>query len=183
MKFTETPLRGSYLVELEPIADDRGFFSRYYCEKEFADQGLNTHWSQVNNSMSNEKGTLRGLHFQRPPHSEVKLVRCIQGAIWDVIVDLRAGSDSFGNWFGVELTASNRTMMYVPKGFAHGFISLLPNSEIIYLVSDPYCPEAEETLFWKDKSIAIEWPIVPEKISNKDRNGVTFSVNIAITTD
>ena len=171
MKFTETPLLGSYLIDLEPRTDERGFFARYFCEHEFLAQCLNTTWVQINNSLSVEAGTLRGLHFQKPPHSEVKMVRCLQGAIWDVIVDLRAGSMTFGKWFGAELTAQNRTMMYVPKGFAHGFISLQPNSEILYLVSAHYSPETEGSLLWSDPNVKIIWPIAPVFISQKDRNG------------
>jgi dTDP-4-dehydrorhamnose 3,5-epimerase len=176
MIFSENPLRGSYTILPEPLFDERGFFSRYFCENEFAAQGLNTRWMQINNSMSLEKGTLRGLHFQNPPHAEVKMVRCIRGAVWDVIVDLRKGSQTFGKWFGVELTAENRNMMYVPKGFAHGFISLTSNSELIYMVSNLYASEAEQTLLWSDEEIDITWPLRPLKISEKDSNGNRFSV-------
>jgi len=172
MRFNETPLKGSYLIDLEPRLDERGFFSRFFCEQEFSAYGLITRWSQINNSLSNKAGTLRGLHFQRPPHAEVKLVRCIHGSIWDVIVDLRAESDTFGRWFGAEMTAVNRTMMYVPKGFAHGFISLLPNSEIFYLVSDPYAPGAEETLHFGDPQVNIIWPMQISCISLKDSLGL-----------
>jgi dTDP-4-dehydrorhamnose 3,5-epimerase len=168
MKYTETPLQGSYLIDLEPRVDERGFFARYFCEHEFLAQGLNTNWVQINTSLSNEAGTLRGLHFQRPPNAEVKMVRCLQGAIWDVIVDLRAGSLTFSKWFGAELTTQNRTMMYVPKGFAHGFISLEPNSEILYLVSASYSPQSEGTLLWSDTNVAIQWPVSPKFISEKD---------------
>jgi len=175
MKFHETGLSGSYLIDLEPHQDERGFFARYYCEREFSTLGLNTRWVQVNDSLSKDKGTLRGLHFQRHPHTEVKLVRCIQGSIWDVIVDVRKGSKTFGKWFGTELSAINRRMIYLPEGFAHGFVTLQPNSEIIYLVSDFYAPEAEQTLFWGDKSVAIEWPIYPSRISDKDSQGKRLS--------
>lgn len=171
MKFTETPLSGSYLIDLEPRQDERGFFARYFCEQEFAAHGLNSHWVQINNSLNKEAGTLRGLHFQYAPHAEVKLVRCIQGAIWDVIVDLRQNSTSYGKWFGATLSNENRTMMYVPKGFAHGFISLEPNSEIIYLVSDFYAPAYETTLLWNDPEVEIEWPRKPSVISEKDAVG------------
>lgn len=175
MKFTEIPLPGSYLIDLEPRADDRGFFSRYFCEREFLAQGLNTSWVQINTSLSNEAGTLRGLHFQRPPKAEVKMVRCLQGAIWDVIVDLRAESMTFGKWFGAELTAQNRTMMYVPKGFAHGFVSLQPHSEILYLVSEFYSPEFEGTLLWNTPEVGIQWPTKPLYISEKDTQGKGLS--------
>jgi dTDP-4-dehydrorhamnose 3,5-epimerase len=171
MKYTETPLRGSYLIDLQPVTDERGFFARYYCEHEFQAQGLNTIWLQINNSLSVETGTLRGLHFQKKPNTEVKMVRCLQGAIWDVIVDVRAGSITFGKWFGAELTAQNRTMMYVPEGFAHGFISLRKNSEILYLVSESYSPSSEVTLSWNDPLVNIRWPIKPKFISEKDKAG------------
>ena len=114
MIFNETNLKGNFLVDLEPRADERGFFARYFCENEFQKHGLNTRWVQINNSMSKEAGTLRGLHLQRPPYSEVKLVRCLKGSIWDVVVDLRKESESFGKWFGSTLSEKNRTMMYVP---------------------------------------------------------------------
>ena len=168
MKFTPTPLTGSYLINQEPRIDDRGFFARYFCEREFAEMGLKTHWVQMNNSLCNEAGTLRGLHYQRTPHAEVKVVRCLQGAIWDVIVDLRAGSVGYGLWFGAKLSASNRTMMYVPEGFAHGFVSLEPNSEILYLVSAFYSLDAEGTLLWSDPKVGIKWPLTPIFISKKD---------------
>jgi len=171
MKFICTPLSGSYLIDLEIKSDERGFFARYFCEKEFEINDLNTKWVQINNSHSNVRGTLRGLHFQNRPKSEIKLVRCIQGAIWDVIVDVRKNSKTFGKWFGAEITSTNRTMMYVPEGFAHGFITLEPNSEIIYLVSEFYSLEDENTILWNDQSIDINWPIYPKIISDKDLNG------------
>lgn len=171
MIFIETNLQGNFLIDLEPRADERGFFARYFCEKEFQKHDLNTRWVQINNSMSTEAGTLRGLHFQRPPHAEVKLVRCIKGSIWDVVVDLRKGSATFGKWFGSTLSEQNRTMMYVPEGFAHGFISLEQNSEILYLVSNAYTPGAEGTLIWNEREIGIEWPMEPVVISEKDMIG------------
>jgi len=154
--------------------DERGFFARYFCQKEFQAYNLNTSWQQINNSMSKEVGTLRGLHFQREPHEEVKLVRCIKGAIWDVVVDLRRQSKTFGNWFGTNLSEENRTLMYVPKGFAHGFITLVENSEIIYLVSDRYEPSAEGILLWSDPDVSIQWPITPFLISKKDAGGMSL---------
>lgn len=171
MNFTETPLKGSYLIDLELITDDRGFFSRYFCEGEFSSHGLNKDWPQINNSMSLETGTLRGLHFQNNPYTEVKLVRCISGSIWDVIVDLRESSNTYGKWFGANLTSKNRCMMYVPAGFAHGFISLEEKSEVLYLVSQSYTPNAEGTLAWNDPKVSIEWPITPKIISKKDSQG------------
>lgn len=175
MEFTPTRLTGSYLINLEPRVDERGFFARFFCEREFAARGLKTRWVQMNNSMSKAPGTLRGLHFQRPPKAETKVVRCLQGAIWDVIVDLRAGSPTHGQWFGAELNAENRSMIYVPEGFAHGFITLQPNSEILYLVSEFYSPEAEDTLLWSDPAVGIQWPILPTQISAKDQQAKRLS--------
>ena len=172
MKFKETKLKGNYLINLEIKKDKRGFFARYFCEKEFLKQGLNTKWVQANNSLSKEVGTLRGLHFQREPNAEVKLVRCLKGAIWDVVVDLRDGSETFGKWFGAKLSDENRTMMYIPKGFAHGFVSLEPHSEILYMVSNFYSSDSEGTLIWSDKTIGINWPILPLVISEKDKKGL-----------
>ncbi|MFZ4671053.1 MAG: dTDP-4-dehydrorhamnose 3,5-epimerase [Flavobacterium sp.] len=174
MKFTATPLNDAYLIDLETREDERGFFARYFCEKEFCDAGLNTTWVQVNNSLSKTVGTLRGLHYQILPHSEVKIVRCIKGAIWDVIVDMRNDSTTFGQWYGTELNSNNRTMMYVPKGFAHGFVTLQPDSEIIYMVSNRYEPLSERTLIWSDETVAINWPITPLIISDKDKMGQQF---------
>tara|TARA_B100000575_G_scaffold215503_1_gene176213 strand:+ start:3965 stop:4513 length:549 start_codon:yes stop_codon:yes gene_type:complete len=180
MKFEETKLIGNFLINLEKKEDDRGFFARYFCEKEFLNQGLNTKWVQVNNSESKEIGTLRGLHYQREPNAEVKLIRCIKGAIWDVVVDLRNNSETYGKWFGKKLSAENRTMMYVPKGFAHGIITLEPNTEILYLVSEFYAPEMEGNLIWNDPIVAINWPIQPSVISDKDKTANTFKETIPI---
>lgn len=170
MIFNETHLLGAFLIDLEKKEDERGFFARYYCKDEFLNYNLEVNWTQINNSLSLRKGTLRGLHFQQEPHSEVKLVRCIRGAVWDVIVDIRLNSLSYGKWFAAELNADNRKMMYVPKGFAHGFISLLDNSEVLYMVSEFYSPKFERTLRWDDKFHGINWPITPKLISEKDRN-------------
>jgi dTDP-4-dehydrorhamnose 3,5-epimerase len=171
MKFQETYLKDSYLIEINKQEDERGFFARLFCKKEFVKKGLNTKWVQINNSLCKKSGTLRGLHFQKSPFQEVKLIRCIKGTSWAVIVDLRKNSKTFGKWFGTELTEKNKLMIYVPKGFAHGYISLKPSSEILYLVSTYYAPEAEETLLWKDPEISINWPLKPKLISNKDRLG------------
>lgn len=171
MIFTKTNLKGNYLIDLEPHKDNRGFFARYFCSKEFVRKGLNTKWVQINTSMSLIRGTLRGLHYQRPPHAEVKLVRCLRGSIWDVVVDLRQDSKTYGKWFGAILSAQNRTMMYIPKGFAHGFISLQPRAEILYLISDFYAPKYEETLLWSDPDVKISWPLKPVNISKYDKSG------------
>lgn len=170
MIFNPTPLDGAYTIDLEKRGDDRGFFARFFCENEFRDAGLETEFVQVNNSLTEKAGTLRGLHYQLPPAAEVKVVRCIRGALWDVILDLRAGSPTFGKWFGAELSAENRTMMYVPRGFAHGFVTLTENTEALYLVSTFYAPDAERGVRFNDPSHGIEWPIAPVEISDKDRN-------------
>jgi dTDP-4-dehydrorhamnose 3,5-epimerase len=180
MKFTETNLKGNYLIDLNSIEDDRGFFARLFCKKEFTNYGLNVHWFQVNNSLCYDTGILRGLHFQRAPNSEVKLVRCIKGSIWDVVVDLRKNSSTYGEWFGAPLTEKNRTMMYVPIGFAHGYISLELNSEILYMVSEYYAPNNEETLIWDDPDVAIKWPMKPTLVSEKDKKGKVLKEILAI---
>ena len=168
MKFTQLSLAGAYLIEPEKKGDERGFFARYFCANEFENMGLNTNWPQINNSFSGEAGTLRGLHFQLEPSAEVKLVRCVQGSIWDAIVDIRPRSPTFGQWYAHELSSENRLMMYVPKGFAHGFQSLTENSEIIYLVSEPYNANLERNISWNDPQIAITWPSTPTVISERD---------------
>ena len=168
MKFDKTPLDGARLIDLDKRGDDRGFFARYFCEREFAANGLEAHFAQVNNSFSTKKGTLRGLHYQLPPAAEVKVVRCVRGAFWDVIVDLRSDSPTFKKWFGAELTAENRTMMYVPRGFAHAILTLTNEAEAIYFVSTFYSPEQERGVRWNDPAIGIEWPIQPAEISPKD---------------
>ena len=172
MKFQQTNLKGSYLINLDLLEDERGFFARSFCKDEFKKRGLNTSWVQINNSLSHCKGTLRGLHMQREPHSEIKLVRCISGAIWDVILDVRKDSKTYGQYFAEEISSDNRKMMYVPKGFAHGFISLTNNAEIIYLVSTPYHPGSEATILWDDPDVGIEWPVKISKISEKDNKGI-----------
>lgn len=169
MLFTPTPLEGAYLIELEKRGDDRGFFARMFCEDEFKAHGLVGKFVQINNSLTMSKGTVRGMHYQLPPHAEVKLMRCVKGAIFDVIVDLRDGSKTFGQWFGAELTAENRKMMYVPKGFAHGFMSLTDDTEIIYPVSAAYAPESERGLRWDDPAIGINWPMAVQEVSQKDQ--------------
>jgi dTDP-4-dehydrorhamnose 3,5-epimerase len=174
MLFKETILKGNFVIDLSIKEDERGFFSRYFCKKEFSDYGLNTEWVQINNIFSKELGTLRGLHFQQAPKAEVKLVRCIKGSIWDVVVDLRSDSETFGKWFGATLSEENRTMMYAPKGFAHGFISLEPNTEILYSASDFYEPVFERALIWNDNDIKIYWPIDPIVISDKDNAADTL---------
>src|SRR5215472_18185543 len=168
MIFTETPLAGAYVIGLEKRGDDRGFFARTFCENEFRSHGLVTRFVQANDSLSASKGTLRGMHYQLPPAAEVKLVRCIRGALHDVILDLRPNSPSFGRSFGVELNAENRQMLYVPKGFAHGFITLEDNTEAFYFVDEFYSPEHERGVRYNDPKFALHWPMAPTVISEKD---------------
>jgi dTDP-4-dehydrorhamnose 3,5-epimerase len=172
MIFSKTPLEGSFLISPVHKVDERGFFSRIYCCDEFEQAGLNTSWLQVNNSFTSAVGTLRGLHLQVSPCQEIKLVRCINGSVWDVIVDLRPNSATFGKWFATELNDKNRTMVYIPGGFAHGFISLTADSELLYLVSSRYAPDSERTLLWNDMDVNIEWPVLPTLISDKDKSGL-----------
>ena len=170
MIFTETPLTGAYLIDLEKHGDERGFFARAFCEREFASHGLVTHFVQINNSLSARQGTLRGMHYQLTPKAETKVVRSIRGALYDIILDLRDGSPTFGQSFGAELTAENRRMMYVPKGFAHGFFTLADDTEAFYLVDEFYAPEYERGIRWDDPRFAIRWRAQPNVISDKDRN-------------
>lgn len=174
MIFTETPIPGAFLIDLEKRGDDRGFFARAFCEREFAQHGLVTHFCQVNNSLSAQKGTLRGMHYQLIPKAETKVVRCIRGALYDVILDLRPGSPTLGQSFGAELSAENRRMMYVPKGFAHGFITLADDTEAFYFVDEFYAPEAERGVRYNDPRFNLEWPIEPVVLSDKDRNWRDF---------
>lgn len=169
MIFNATPLQGAYTIDLEKRGDARGFFARMFCREEFKKHGLKTEFVQVNNSLSADMGTLRGLHYQLAPEAEVKVVRCVRGALWDVILDLRKGSPTFGQWFGAELTAENRRMMYCPEGFAHGFITLTPDTEAIYLVSAFYAPDKERGVRYNDPRFNVRWPIEPVVISDKDK--------------
>jgi dTDP-4-dehydrorhamnose 3,5-epimerase len=169
MIFTETPIEGAFLVDLEKRGDERGFFARAFCEREFAAHGLAARFVQINDSLSARRGTLRGMHYQLAPRAETKVVRCIRGALHDVILDLRRGSPTFGRSFGAELSAENRRMMYVPKGFAHGFVTLADDTEALYLVDEPYAPEQERGVRWDDPRFGIRWPIPPVVLSDKDR--------------
>ncbi len=179
MIFHDTPIHDARLIELERRGDDRGFFARLYCEDEFAAEGLETHFVQANNSFSQVRGTLRGMHYQLPPSAEVKIVRAIKGALWDCIADLRPDSPTFGEWFGTELNDENRRMLYVPRGVAHGFLTLTDNTEALYLVSDFYNAEAERGLRFDDPWLNIKWPTVPVEISHKDRSWPDFDASRA----
>ena len=175
MKFTPLRLTGAYLIDLEKREDDRGFFARYFCEEEFADHGLKTRWVQMSTSLSREQGTLRGLHFQRPPKAETRVVRCLRGAIWDVVVDIRKDSPTFGKWQAAELNEDNRTMMYVPQGFAHGFQSLQFDTELLYLHSEYHSQEHEGGLHYGDQQLQISWPLVVSQVSARDQEHPTLA--------
>lgn len=174
MLFHKTPLAGAYIIELEKRGDDRGFFARTFCINEFKNTGLITNIAQINNSLSVDQGTLRGMHYQLGPHAETKIVRCIRGALWDCIIDLRPNSPTFGKWLGETLSAENRKMMYVPKGFAHGLITLEPNTEAFYLVDEFYNPASERGIRWNDPKFAIRWPAEPQVLSEKDSSHRDF---------
>ncbi|QDA58894.1 dTDP-4-dehydrorhamnose 3,5-epimerase [Hymenobacter jejuensis] len=178
MIFTETELPGAFIIDLERMSDDRGFFARSWCEDEFAAHGILMPPLQANVSSNPRQGTLRGMHYQLPPHEETKLIRCTRGAIYDVIVDLREESPTYGKWIGVELTADSFRMLFVPGRFAHGFITLAPNTDVTYQVSAKYAPGAERGIRWNDPAIGINWPIQPEIISEKDQNHPNFTLLI-----
>ncbi len=174
MIFTETKLPGAFVIDLQPIEDARGLFARSWSEEEFAQHGLNTRIKQANVSFNRTKGTLRGMHRQAEPFAEVKLVRCTRGAIYDVIIDLRPDSPTYMQWTGVELTADNRRMFYVPENFAHGFQTLEDNTEVTYQVSQVYTPGAERGIRFDDPAFGIEWPLPVALISDKDRTWADF---------
>ena len=178
MKFTETPLKGAYVIELEKRGDDRGWFARFFCEREYQQHGLNHQIVQVNTSASKYPGTLRGMHYQLAPKAEDKIVRCLRGALFDAIIDLRPDSPTFLKHFAIELTAENRTMLYVPKGFAHGFITLEPDTEAFYLVTEYYAPASERGIRYNDPKFGIKWPLEPVVISDKDKNQPDFNPEI-----
>jgi dTDP-4-dehydrorhamnose 3,5-epimerase len=174
--FEQTRLSGAFLVDLERREDSRGFFARTWCANEFADHGLTTEVVQANVSFNPRQGTLRGMHFQRAPHAETKLVRCTRGAIYDVVVDLRRDSDTYKEWVGVELSADNRRALFVPEGFAHGYQTLVPDAEVFYQVSEYYTPGAEGGVRWDDPAFGIEWPDPDNAfLSDKDRSWPDFS--------
>ena len=177
MKFNPSPLADAYTIDLEKREDDRGFFARFFCVNEFDKAGLDRNIVQINNSLSKDKGTLRGIHYQLAPKAETKIVRCIRGSLYDVIVDLRPESSTFLKWFGETLSAENRIMMFVPKGFGHAFLTLEENTEALYLVTEFYSPENERGLRWNDPKIGIEWPLEPVIISDKDRNHPDFDLH------
>ncbi|MBS1732669.1 MAG: dTDP-4-dehydrorhamnose 3,5-epimerase [Bacteroidetes bacterium] len=170
MIFTPTPLSGSYLVSLTPLGDKRGWFARTYCKKEFAAIGHTDEWVQLNHSYSASRGTLRGMHYQVKPYTEIKMIRCVVGAVYDVIVDLRSDSPTFLQHYGVELSAENKQMLYIPRGFAHGFQTLEDNTELLYHHSEYYNPGAEAAVKYDDPLLNIEWPLPVSEISGRDKS-------------
>jgi dTDP-4-dehydrorhamnose 3,5-epimerase len=170
VKFEPTPIEGLFLIELEPVSDDRGFFARTYCADEFRRHGLDPEVAQASISFNPRRGTLRGMHFQRDPHAEVKLVRCTRGSVQDVVIDLRPGSPTCGQWFGVELSADNRRMLYIPHGLAHGYLTLEDETEFSYQMSTPYHPESADGVRWNDPAFGIRWPIEVSVIAERDRS-------------
>ncbi|MDQ6763126.1 MAG: dTDP-4-dehydrorhamnose 3,5-epimerase [Bacteroidota bacterium] len=170
MTFESTGLAGSYVITLHPIRDERGWFVRTFCKNEFAEIGHKGEWVQMNHSFTNDAGTIRGMHFQQPPFSEIKLLRCVAGKVFDVIVDLRKNSETFLHWFGAELSADNYKMIYIPQGFAHGFQALSDNCQLIYNHTDYYTPGHEDGIKYNDEMINIEWPMPVTIISERDNN-------------
>jgi dTDP-4-dehydrorhamnose 3,5-epimerase len=166
--FTESPLPGAFLVDLELLTDDRGFFARAYCLDEFTAHGLSTPLRQCSVSYNARKGTLRGLHCQAAPHEEHKLVRCTAGAIFDVIVDIRPHSRHYRRWFGTELSSQNRRALFIPPGFAHGFLTLSDDAEVFYMISVPHAPEHAQGVRWNDPAFGIQWPLAPLVMSARD---------------
>jgi len=177
MNFIPTTLPGAYTIELTPIQDDRGLFARTFCKNEFAKIGHNKEFVQFNHSINFKRGTLRGMHFQLPPSSEVKLIRCVSGRVYDVIVDIREGKTTFLQWYGAELSKQNMKMMYVPEGFAHGFITLEDNTELLYHHTQFYTPTSECGLRYNDPRINISWPEEVQIISEKDKNYPLITVD------
>lgn len=175
MKFSPTSVPGAIVIDLDRLPDERGFFARSYCEQEFIAHGLTPRIAQCNVSFNRSRGTLRGMHVQAAPHEEAKVVRCTQGAVWDVVVDLRRTSPTFKRWYGIELSADNRRALYVPEGVAHGFQTLADDTEVLYMMSQFYRREAAYGVRWDDPAFGIEWPIPDPYLSERDRNFEPFS--------
>ncbi|MBN1381287.1 MAG: dTDP-4-dehydrorhamnose 3,5-epimerase [Deltaproteobacteria bacterium] len=170
MRFIETPLSGAYIVECDLFIDERGVFARTFCAKEFAQIGFDGHIVQINYSQTGKRGIIRGMHYQLPPVCEAKIVRCVQGKVFDVMVDIRTGSSTFNHWYGVELSSDNMLAAFVPKGFAHGYQALTDNAALIYFISAFYSPAHEKGLRYDDPALAITWPMPANAVSDKDRS-------------
>ena len=175
MKFSPATLDGVYIIDLEPVTDERGWFSRTFSKDEFGQIDHTKEWVQMNHSFTTTKGTIRGMHYQLPPFREIKMVRCIAGAVFDVVIDIRKGSETFLQWVGVELTAANKKMLYIPEGFAHGFQTLTDNCELLYRHSEFYKPGAESGIRYDDPLIDIKWPTTLTVISDRDRTHVLLN--------
>lgn len=178
MIFTPTKLRDAYIVEIEKREDDRGFFARSWCRREFAERRMVSDLAQANVSFSLKRGTLRGMHYQMKPYEETKLIRCTRGAIYDVIIDLRPNSTTYGQWVGAELTADNYKMLYVPEGLAHGFQTLSDDAEVAYQMSQFFTPGAARGIRYNDPAFGIQWPMKVEVISSEDASWPDFSTNL-----
>ena len=176
MEFIETSVKGAFLIEPGLFEDDRGFFLRAFCTKEFEDAGIDMPVVQANLAGSRQKGTLRGLHYQIMPHEEGKLVRCVRGSVFDVVLDIRSDSETYGKWYGADLSASNRNMLYIPPGCAHGYQTLEPDSEVCYWISAFYTPLAQRGVRWDDPAFAIEWPIDDPILTERDRSYEDFDL-------
>ena len=176
MKFNSTRFDELHTVDINRLEDERGFFGRAFCSQEFDEMNLESSVSQINVSYNRAAGTLRGMHYQKSPFQETKFIRCIRGSIYDVVIDLRKDSPTYCQSFGVELNDKNRTALFVPKDFAHGFVSLQDDTEVIYMVSQFYVPNAEEGIRWNDPLFSIDWPIDPVVVSSKDNSWPDFSV-------
>jgi dTDP-4-dehydrorhamnose 3,5-epimerase len=168
MEFVETSLKGAYLIKPKVFRDERGFFLEFWNEKIFAENGIDVKFVQDNHSLSAKNGTLRGLHFQLPPNAQAKLVRVMRGKVYDVIVDLRKDSETFGKWEGFELSGNNFQMLFIPRGFAHAFLTLEDNTEFMYKVDNFYAPESDSGIIWNDPDLAIDWPVKEPILSKKD---------------
>jgi len=170
MKFSPTPLAGAFVIDVEPVADERGFFARSFCVEELKNQRLSMNVLQCSISSNNKAGTLRGLHFQAEPQGEEKIVRCTSGALYDVIVDIRRMSSTYGRWFGIELSSDNHRSLFIPRGFAHGFVTLAAATEVFYMISTAFVPSLARGLRWDDPAVAISWPLAPVIMSERDAN-------------
>ena len=177
MKFFETELKGSYIIELEKLEDERGFFTRVWDERIFQNKKLNSKLVQISFSFNDKKGTIRGMHFQEKPFEETKIVRCIKGKIFDVIIDLRSNSKTYKKWISIELNSSDLKMIYIPEGFAHGFQTLEDNTEVMYQMSNWFSPEHAKGIRWDDETFQIKWPLELSIISEKDLSNPTFQKN------
>jgi dTDP-4-dehydrorhamnose 3,5-epimerase len=172
--FAQTHIDGVFLIEPERRTDERGFFARMFCEKELADRGLVGSICQMNTGFSPRAGTLRGVHYQEAPHTEVKIMRCLRGAVYDVVVDLRPKSPTFKRWFGTELTADNGRLLYAPEGTAHGYLTLADDTELMYMTSRPYASQAARGVRFDDPAFAINWPAAPSIVSKVDKSWPDF---------